>query len=225
MLFNKILFLFYFVCHKGFCLFTSGVGFMNGIQVMIEIDSLKTSRKVYLDGYWQSEKYFAEITNILRKDLCLRDPLHPINADYAQQIRSNKAVSLHIRRGDYLEPNYSKVFYHCDEAYYRNAMDLILRNYPDAHFFVFSDDLEWAKQNLAVYSKISYIENNSLKRDWEFIYLMSLCQHHIIANSSFSWWGAWLNENPDKMVIAPQKWFISPQKNTADLIPSTWVRL
>jgi hypothetical protein len=186
---------------------------------------LKTSRRVYLDGYWQSEKYFTEIANILRKDLRLRDPLHPINADYAQQIRSNHAISLHIRRGDYLEPHYSKVFYHCDEAYYRNAMDLMLRNYPDAHFFVFSDDPEWAKQNLSSYPKISYVENYSVKRDWELIYLMSLCRHHIIANSSFSWWGAWLNENPDKMVIAPQKWFVSPQKNTADLIPSTWVRL
>lgn len=186
---------------------------------------LKTPRSAYLDGYWQSEKYFTEIGDILRSDFRLIEAIHPINVLYAQQICSSPAVSLHIRRGDYLESKFSHIYHLCDESYYRKAMDLILHNFTDAHFFVFSDDLEWARQNLTSGPKLTYVENNELKRDWETIYLMSQCRHHIIANSSFSWWGAWLGENPDKMVIAPKKWFASPQNSDADLIPEKWNRI
>jgi hypothetical protein len=186
---------------------------------------LRASNNVCLVGYWQSEKYFKQIEYIIHDELRLREELHPINASIMKQIRTCRAVSLHVRRGDYLEPNYLHYFYHCDPGYYRKAMDLILHNFPDVHFFIFSEDLEWAKHNITTETNISYVENNQLDRDWETVYLMSQCQHHIIANSSFSWWGAWLNQNPDKIVIAPEIWLTSHKLSGVDRIPEKWIQI
>lgn len=185
----------------------------------------RTPRNAYLDGYWQSENYFDKIGELLHSEFRLIEPLHPLNAGYAEQICSSPAVSLHVRRGDYLNSKFSRIYHLCDESYYRRAMDLILNKIPQAHFYIFSDDMDWVKHNLASGSQFTYVENNEVNRDWETVYLMSQCRHHIIANSSFSWWGAWLCENPEKMVIAPEKWFIAPESSDTALIPDSWSRI
>ena len=186
---------------------------------------LKVKSNIYLTGYWQSEKYFLPIEKIIREDFKLKENLHSTNQCLAKQIQSCRAVSIHVRRGDYLDSRFRHYYFHCDTSYYKKGMEIILHKYPDSHFFVFSDDLEWVKQNLPSDDNIFYIENNDLKYDWESIYLMSLCKHHIIANSSFSWWGAWLNENPEKIVIAPSRWYASPKDSSADIIPEKWIKI
>ena len=93
------------------------------------------------------------------------------------------------------------------------------------HFFIFSDDQKWVKDNFKIKYPIAFIDHNASKKDYEDLRLMSLCKHNIIANSSFSWWGAWLNSNPKKIVIAPKEWFADPSIDTSDLIPPGWIRL
>jgi hypothetical protein len=171
----------------------------------------------FLNGYWQSEKYFTEIDSIIREDLKIEDSLmnYIINK---YSILNENTVSLHVRRGDYIKSNN----YHPiqDIKYYEKAYDII--NDKSINVLVFSDDIEWCKQNLK-FDNITYIEGETNIID---MYIMSLCKHNIIANSSFSWWGAWLNENKDKKVIAPINWF-GPQANlyTGDIIPKQWITI
>lgn len=184
---------------------------------------LKTSRNVFLRGYWQSEKYFKAIESILREDLTLKAPPSGLNLELAEQIKSCNAISLHIRRGDYVTNSATKQTHGAlSIEYYQTAVSLILRCFSDATFFIFSDDIPWAKENLNITSPKIFINHNTEKTDYEDLRLMSLCQHHIIANSSFSWWGAWLNPNKKKMVIAPKKWY-SINVDTKDLIPEDWI--
>jgi len=184
---------------------------------------LKTSRNVFLRGYWQSEKYFKAIESILREDLTLKAPPSGLNHGLAEQIRSCNAVSLHIRRGDYITNSATNQTHGAlSIEYYQTAASFILRRFSDATFFVFSDDIPWGKENLNIKSPKIFVNHNTEKTDYEDLRLMSLCQHHIVANSSFSWWGAWLNPNKKKMVIAPKKWY-SISVDTKDLIPEDWI--
>jgi hypothetical protein len=109
--------------------------------------------------------------------------------------------------------------------YYRRAVDVILQQCRGAHFFVFSDDPDWARANVEVPAPLHFVTHNSARPDFEDLRLMSLCRHHIIANSSFSWWGAWLNGGSGKVVVAPTQWFIDPRIDTRDLIPPGWIRV
>ena len=186
---------------------------------------LKASSNSYLFGYWQSEEYFKPIEHTIRKEFRLLEDLHPLNQSYLDKILSSRAVSIHIRRGDYLDSEISQVYHHCGMEYYQKAMDLIQHDCPNSLFFVFSDDLEWVQQNLAFGEDICFVDNNQLCRDWETVYLMSQCKHNIIANSSFSWWGAWLNRDPKKIVVAPQKWFTSPNNSRAQMVPQKWIQI
>lgn len=187
---------------------------------------LNSPDNVYLDGYWQSEKYFADITNIIRSDFTIKKPLEGINLEMAKKIKSvSSAISLHVRRGDYVS-NLETNKYHgtCGLDYYHHAVSLLREKYDGAHFFVFSDDSQWVKQNLKLSAPVTFV-HNSAETAYEDMRLMSMCKHNIIANSSFSWWGAWLNDNPDKMVVAPRKWFNKREINTDDLIPDSWVKI
>jgi hypothetical protein len=131
-----------------------------------------------------------------------------------------------VRRGDYVtSPKTNSVHGTCSLEYYYDSFNLIEKQHKNSHYFIFSDDIEWCKQNLEFIKNKTFIELSANERDHEEMYLMSQCKHNIIANSSFSWWGAWLNQNPDKMVIAPKKWFHDQQINTNDLIPDTWIRI
>jgi len=189
-------------------------------------DILKISNNVYLEGYWQSEKYFKEIENIIRSEFKIKHKPDPVNKELGSLILGLQSVSIHIRRGDYIaDPDVNKVHGICPLEYYNAAIDKISKVIKDPHFFIFSDDPEWAENNLKIDYPTTLVKGNSGDRDYEDMRLMSFCRHNIIANSSFSWWSAWLGENPDKIVIAPKKWFNDQRINTGDLVPGSWYRI
>jgi len=178
----------------------------------------------YLYGYWQSEKYFQSVASTIRGDFAFRTPLGGKNAELASEIADSQAVSLHVRRGDYVtNPKNRSLLAVCSIDYYRRAIDHVAGRVEHPVFYVFSDDMEWVRQNLSVGFPCVYVDHNSGDESFRDMQLMSLCRHNIIANSSFSWWGAWLNANPKKLVIAPRSWFRNGN-NDADLIPAEWVR-
>jgi hypothetical protein len=181
----------------------------------------------YLEGYWQSEKYFAPIGDQLRNDLRLAIRLSKSQTELAQEISQDPvAVALHVRRGDYVA-NPSTTAFHglCSLDWYQKATQQLCERVPNANFYVFSDDYEWVKNNLKLPSPMRFIVPSPDGQEAIDLHLMALCQHNIIANSSFSWWGAWLNRNPNKIVIAPQRWFAAGHQDTSDLIPEKWIRL
>lgn len=182
---------------------------------------------ITLDGFWQSEGYFASNAATIRRELTFTRQPGPMYARYRQQIEQTQTpVSVHIRRGDYVShPEFSQSFGALDDTYYQTALAQINGQFPDATLFVFSDDPEWVRQHMRFERPHVLVENTGPDADVDDLQLMSLCHHHIIANSSFSWWGAWLNPRPDKRVIAPKQWFRNKPWNTADLIPAGWVRL
>jgi hypothetical protein len=180
---------------------------------------------IYLEGFWQSEQYFKPIENVIRKEFVVKDPPSVINKQYLEQIKSVNAVSVHVRRGDYVSDKVThEVHGVCDIRYYTEAIHRIASEVADPCFFIFSDDMDWTKANVTVDGfPVFYIDHNSAA-DYEDLRLMYSCKHHIIANSSFSWWGAWLSNNTDKKVIAPKQWFRSLVTNK-DIIPDGWLTL
>lgn len=183
---------------------------------------------VILDGFWQSERYFASSAGVLRRELTFRRTPGPAFENFRRQIASAAVpVSVHIRRGDYVNhPEFSQSFGFLGLEYYERALAQLLTRFPGATFFVFSDEPAWVAANLPLHSPHVFVQNTGLDADVDDLQLMSLCHHHIIANSSFSWWGAWLNPRPDKVVLAPQHWFRNkPDWDTVDLIPDTWARV
>lgn len=191
-----------------------------------DFNVFKARKNVIFSGYWQSEKYFKHIANIIHKDFQLRDMPDEYTSKIANSFQDCNSVSIHVRRGDYVT-NQVTAQHHglCSVDYYSKAIHFLLKNTDNPLFFIFSDDINWVKDNLNVPNKVKYIHHNGLQRDYLDLWLMSRCKHNIIANSSFSWWGAWLNDNPEKIVIAPQKWFNDPNIDTSDLIPDAWIRL
>ena len=178
---------------------------------------------LYLEGYWQSEKYFLPIRNTLLKELKVRFEQDSMNSLLANQIRNTSSVSIHIRRGDYVNNQVTQQIHGiCTIDYYQNAVKKIVRKISDPHFFIFSDDPDWVIENFKIDFPMSIICNNDASNNYEDLRLMSLCKNNIIANSSFSWWAAWLNTNPDKLVMVPEKWYTDPKINTYDLIPKGW---
>ena len=178
---------------------------------------------VYIDGYWQSYKYFESIDSQLRAELTPKNALSGFNLDVSQQIAKVNAVSLHIRRGDYVSNQATnKVHGFLGIGYYEKAIQIISNKVSEPYFFVFSDDIAWARENLQLTNKVRFIEHNRCQNSYEDMRLMSLCKHHIIANSSFSWWGAWLGQNPNKIVLYPVKWFATNDRDISTLCPPEW---
>lgn len=158
-------------------------------------------------GYFQTEKYFADIKEQVREAFQFRNyvPTEAVR-EMEKAIRGCNGISVHIRRGDYLDPKYSALYEGiCTDRYYEQAIGEMKKRYPDARFFFFSNDIEWVKENYSGPDCV-IVEGNGEDSGFADLYLMSRCSHHIIANSSFSWWGAWLNPNPHKTVIAPKRW-------------------
>lgn len=175
----------------------------------------------YLHGYWQSEKYFAHIADRIRKDFTFPDFSNAQNSEMADEIAGNLSVSMHIRRGDYLTLAAHAL---CDQAYYEAALNRILVDLPGTPtVYVFSDDPQWAKENLPLPCAKVVVDFNGPETDFEDMRLMSLCRHNIIGNSSFSWWGAWLNKNSEKRVAGPTKWFGDPKMSNPDILPDQWL--
>ena len=180
----------------------------------------------YLQGYWQSPKYFADIESQIRKEFTVKAPLAGQNLVVAGRIGGCMAVSLHVRRGDYVDNAHTHRYHGtCGAEYYGVAERYLLRRIESPQLFVFSDDPDWAEANLRFRSPVTILRHNGPERDYEDLRLMTMCRHHIIANSTFSWWGAWLCQNPGKIVIAPKNWFREANHSTADLIPDSWIRL
>lgn len=165
-----------------------------------------------LTGYFQSEKYFADVKEQVREAFRFREKdagivLSPEQEKLLSRIQSCEAVSVHIRRGDYLSAQNQAMFGGiCDDAYYDRAIAEMKRRLPEAVFFFFSNDTDWVKERYRGENCV-VAEGNGEDAGFRDLFLMSRCRHHIMANSSFSWWGAWLDENPDKVVIAPKRWF------------------
>lgn len=177
-----------------------------------------------IDGYFQSDRYFSGIAESLRSEFVPVALLSKQNAHYAELARSCESVAIHVRRGDYVANlNTLKVHGVCSPAYFETAITYMRERLENPRFFVFSNDMAWARENLKLGDNAVFVTEN--ERDPEIdIHLMAQCHHHIIANSSFSWWGAWLNPYESKIVIAPERWFSKPI-DTSDLIPQRWIRL
>ena len=179
----------------------------------------------YLAGYWQSEKYFQDMELIIRADFAFRVPMSKQNEQIARKMAQGNAISLHVRRGDYISnPQTHATHGICTLDYYHAAIRYMAEQVESPSFFIFSDDMAWVREHLKLDFSCQYVENNKGAESYNDMRLMSMCQHHIIANSSFSWWGAWLNASTKKIVIAPQKWFAN-RRNTQDLFPGGWVTL
>ncbi|HBE43978.1 MAG TPA: alpha-1,2-fucosyltransferase [Deltaproteobacteria bacterium] len=189
-------------------------------------DILNLSDGVYLAGSWQSEKYFADIGAIIRQEFTVKTPQAGKDRELAEQIASCESVSLHIRRGDYVSnPHTSEVHGTCGIDYYLRCVDCLTQTVKNPHFFIFSDEPEWAHNSLKLLYRTTIVGHNKADKNYEDLRLMSQCKHHIIANSTFSWWGAWLSQNPDKIVLVPKRWFKSDDYDPKDLIPDKWIKV
>ncbi|MCW2571546.1 MAG: glycosyl transferase family 11, partial [Frankiales bacterium] len=179
---------------------------------------LTVAPSCYLEGYWQSERYFEVAAEDIRRDF--RVEPSP-DADPLRSTDPEKAVSVHVRRGDYVaEPEIRAYHGTCSLEYYARAMDLVRRLVPGAKFLLFSDDPLWVEANLGGPDAVVVSEPGSAPhRD---LLLMAQCRHHVLANSSFSWWGAWLSR-PGGVTVAPRPWFLTPENNTKDLLPPAWL--
>lgn len=193
-------------------------------------DIEKVLPPVYLRGFFQSYKYFQhyenEIKNLYKYP---ENKLNTKNMDLLNKIRNSNSVSVHVRRGDYIEDKVTQKFHgNCSTDYYNRAISKIISFDKEVEFFFFSDDIDWVKKEFRdLQVKKTFVDSNIGKNSWIDMLLMTHCSHNIIANSSFSWWAAWLNKNDSKKVIAPKTWFKNPEKEkyTFDLIPKEWDRI
>lgn len=177
----------------------------------------------YLSGYWQSPKYFADMREELLKKFSFPEIEDSRNKEYLRKIRESNSVCIHVRRGDYLtqenQPLYGNI---CTLEYYRKAIQYFEEKYKDVIFFVFSNDIEWTKKNLKMKNAV-YVQGNNEENGYKDMYLMTQCNHNIIANSSFSWWGAWLNQNKNQEVVAPLKWLNTQE--VRDIWCENWIKI
>jgi hypothetical protein len=181
---------------------------------------------VFLDGFWQSEKYFLPAVNRIRSVFRFPLPLTGRNRELADRMTACSSVAVHVRRGDFVrDPAINAVHGLSSLEYYEAGIRRLLDRVQDPHFFFFSDDMDWVRANLRIDRPCSHVDHNRGAESFNDMHLMSLCRHHIIANSSFSWWGAWLGENPSQQVIAPARWFRQEDIDTTDLLPERWTRL
>lgn len=181
----------------------------------------------YLIGYWQSEKYFKNIEDIIRREFTLRKDLTGPARDMAKKIASENSVCVNVRRGDFVSiPKNSKFHGFCGMEYFDEGMRIIKEKIKNPHFFIFSDDIDWCRENFKHDSNITFLGPEYAGEKFGFyLILMSLCKHFIIPNSTFGWWGAWLGEYKEKIIIAPKNWFSDISINTKDVMPDGWMRI
>lgn len=183
-------------------------------------------KQAYLSGYWQCQSYFAGIAADLRREITLKEPLSQEFETWSERIRRADAASLHVRRGDYVSNLQSSAVHGvCSPGYYAAAVRALRQRCPGCVLFVFSDDLPWCRDNLGHLSPLEFVGLEGRLQDQEELILMSQCRHHILANSSFSWWGAWLNPTEEKMVFTPERWGNDPAWTAVDIIPPGWIRI
>ena len=193
-----------------------------GLQA-VNLELLKSSKNLYLEGYWQSEDYFSECTDVIRQAFDFKLTPAQKNLDLLKEHKN--LVSIHVRRGDYLNQTGFAV---CTEDYYSAAIKYMKEKFTDSIFLIFSDDILWCKdffKSLIDSDKCMFVDWNCGADSWQDMYLMSRCKGNIIANSTFSWWAAWLNNSSDKCVVAPKNWCTLPDFDVSRLVPDSWIRL
>jgi hypothetical protein len=196
-------------------------------NILIE-EKLKYDQKLmlrtgnlYLDGYWQSHKYFIDYLDKIKQDFNFKNELSELNIELKDKIHNSNSVSIHVRRGDYIANN-NLINFACPLEYYTKSMDLISKEVENPSYFVFSDDINWARSNIKSTEKIYFIDINIGRNSYIDMQLMSYCCHHIIANSTFSWWGAMLSKNSTGIKIMPKKWF-KDEGIEHDIHPNGWL--
>ncbi len=184
------------------------------------------SENTYIDGFFQSEKNFLSVVPKIIKEFTLKEQfIDQKTSQFTLSMNQTNSISVHIRRGDVANnPKTNKYHGLCPISYYEQAIEFVLQRVADPHFYIFSDDIEWVRSNLKIPLAHTFVSGNGLISQQE-MYLMGKCKHNIIANSSFSWWGAWLNQNPDKIVIAPKKWINKVPNPHPNIVPETWIRM
>ena len=184
---------------------------------------LSLGPNLFLEGYWQSEKYFADHQHIIRQDFTFSKKPQGKTMDLLNRIKSENAVCVNVRRGDFLTTPLHGIL---STGYYNTAEHLINEKVSSPHFYVFSDDINWCREHLRFSGPTFYVSHEYAGEKFqEYLQLMIQCNHFIIPNSSFGWWAAWLNNKPDKIVIAPKKWFNKGPKDTQDIIPESWIKI
>lgn len=191
---------------------------------------LKMNHDLILEGYWPNENYFIQIDKIIREEFTLKsDHINLSFLKWKKEISLNNSVSIHIRRSDYIENSRNfEIFGVCDINYYYRSIQYILKHISNPFFYIFSDDISWVKENFKISIPYLILSDNNID-DYHELLLMSYCKHNIIANSTFSWWAGWLNNNHNKIVIAPNKWYnnASLQRfyEQSNFIPHNWIKL
>jgi hypothetical protein len=183
------------------------------------------SKVIYLNGYFQDENFFVQIRRTLLKELSFPDPGNFSPVWLGRILSADNAVSIHVRRGDYLTPKALAFHGVLGPDYYQASVQLMNSRVPTPHYFIFSDDPDWCREHLDFPGDKSIMPPG--QKAWVDLALMSKCRHNIIANSSFSWWAAWLNDNPEKIIIAPRKWFADEEVNSSQctIIPDNWIKI
>lgn len=196
----------------------------------IDLGAIPCDGNIYLDGAWQSEKYFASIAPTIRRGFTLREPLSVHAQKLETEIRSGESICVNVRRGDFITVERSaKEHGFVGLEYYQKGIEVITSRVKNPRIYVFSDEIEWCRQNVKFPARpnmpVMYVGNEyDGKKFGEYLHLMSACKHFVIANSSFAWWGAWLASNPDKIIVAPRQWFASgaPERG---VVPEGWLRV
>lgn len=188
---------------------------------------LKAKNNSYIDGYWQNERYFKEISDIIKKDFTsFKTPLSEKALKTKELINSTNSISVNFRRTDYVKNPEASAFYGVlGMDFYKEAIKIISERINNPHFFIFSDDIGWCKENFKIDFPTTFISKENSEGPIEDFRLMLECKNYIIPNSTFAWWAAWLNNTKEKIVIAPKKWIADPKINSEDFVPSEWIRI
>lgn len=187
-------------------------------QLLMEKGSL------YIDGYWQSEKYFKDIEDIINSEFQINLSLNEEELRLVEKIKATNSVCLNIRRQEFASNPLVDDFIGIE--YFNKAVELIAQKVDSPHFFIISDELSWCKENLNLKYDHTFVEEHLFGEKYKnCLFYMTSCKHNIIPNSTFGWWGAWLNPNPNKIIIAPKSWLKDKTKNTKDILPDSWIKL
>lgn len=178
---------------------------------------------LYLKGYWQSELYFSSISEQIRAAFTLSPTVFQGAAKFIEEVNTIESVAIHVRKGDYLISPFADYYTNLESSYYNKAIDLLRTRNAHLKLFVFTDDINWVKSNLQLDHSYTIASGTYTQSMYEDFKAMQSCKYHVIANSSFSWWTAWLSDRKDKVVVAPQQWFNKGPKDTQDLLPKTWL--
>ena len=182
--------------------------------------SPERSKDIILNGYWQSEKYFENVKDVIREEFTPKEPLRPQNRELYNRIIDSESVCVTIRRGDFMNEKNKGTFYICDEQYFQRALNEIKKYVPNCTFFGFSDDVEWVKNNIEFPGEVFFESGNDPV--WEKLRLMAACKHFVLSNSSFSWWAQYLSESKGKIVVAPDRWYKTGKHVKPDFYQNSW---